>query len=279
MTKATSQRSRQRFIDHVGELRQRLFWWVLVFIGGSGLGYLWREPVQDLLAAPLHQPLYYTSPAGGFNFVFQICLLFGLFVSLPVLVYQLLRFIQPAMPNPSKKVLVVAVISSIGLAMAGANFAYFISLPAALHFLTAFAPEGVKALISTDAYMSFIGWYLVGFAILFQLPLLMLLINKVTPLGPGSLLRKLPAVTLASFIVAAVLTPTADPLNQTLMAGPIIALYLLTALLIGAVNWRPRTAKSVRTQPVDHASSRQPAELAQPVLLAEPGFRRRLVHL
>ena len=297
-------RPRQSLILHIQELRERLFWWVLVFIAGAIGGYFLSDTLQYLLAAPLGQPLYYTSPAGGFNFVFQICLLFGLLVSIPVLIYQLVRFVEPALPNATRSFISTSIVTSILLALGGAAFAYFISLPAALHFLNSFTPDNIKSLISTDAYMSFASWYIGGFAILFQLPLIVLIVNRITPLGPGPMLRKLHMIVLASFMIAAVLTPTADPFNQAIMAGPIIILYILSAGIVAFVNRKrklgPKDVKRIELalfdgqQPYyyDLPVQNQPEQLMplqqselpvqqiqQPAPQASPPQQRRIVRL
>ena len=110
--------------------------------------------------------------------------------------------------------------------LSGLAVAYHSSLPAALHFLGAFGVGSVKSLISTDEYFSFVLRYLACFAS-FQLPLVMLLLNRMTPLSPKTLIKHSRYVIAASFIIAAVITPTPDPVNQTIAVSPIIVLYAL----------------------------------------------------
>jgi sec-independent protein translocase protein TatC len=223
-------------MEHVAELRVRLLWWGGAVAIGSGLGYVWRQPIQDALLKPLNLPLFYTSPGGGFNFLLKICLFFGVLVSVPVLVYHLLRFIEPTLPHRSRFLIVKALIASTALTVAGAAFAYYVTLPAALHFLNEFSSDQVKALISTNEYISFVTIYVAAFAMLFQLPLILLFVNNITPLSPGGLMKQQRLVVVLSFVAAAIITPTPDIVNQTLMALPIIVLYQISIVLVWVAN-------------------------------------------
>lgn len=228
--------NRQPFLSHVQELRGRLAWSVVALLIGTAIGYFIKDQLLHILVAPLGKTLYYTSPGGGFSLIVQLCLGFGIIFAVPVLIFHIIRFLAPVLPNYSLRFLVTILLSSCVLVALGVSFAYFISLPAALYFLNEFSNDQVQALISTDTYMSFVAIYLAGFAVLFQLPLLLLIINSVTPLRPRKLLANTKWVILASFVAAAIITPTPDPFNQTIMAGPIIVLYAASILLVKIAN-------------------------------------------
>jgi sec-independent protein translocase protein TatC len=232
--------TRQTVAGHLSELRRRLFWIIVAVAVGSVSGYLLRFQLLALLIKPLNQTLYYSTPGGGFNFVFSLSLIFGFTVSLPVIVYQLLQFIAPVFPQRSPKMLARYLVASCALVLLGAGFAYFVSLPAALRFLNDFSTDQVHSLISSDSYLSFVATYLGGFAALFQLPLILLLVNKVQPLPPSKLLSWQKWVIVLASIVAAVLTPTQDPVNMLIMAVPIVLLYQVSILLVWLTNRRRR---------------------------------------
>lgn len=232
----------QPFITHVRELRTRLLWSVGAVLLGASVGFLLKEQILILIQRPLGQTLFYSSPTGGLDFLVKVCLLFGLVLALPVCVYNLLKFLEPAIAKRSKHMATKSLVASLILAAGGVAFAYLVSLPAALNFLTKFGLPGVESLISANEYLSFVMTYLVGFALIFQLPLLLLVINTVTPLSPRGLLKSGRLVVAGSFIVAAVLTPTPDPVNQSIMALPVVLLYLFSVLFIWLKN---RAVKSV----------------------------------
>lgn len=246
--------SQKPFIEHVQELRLRLLVPALFLLIGGVVGYLLREPVQALLMKPLSQPLFYTSPAGGFEFVFKVSLFVGVLAAVPVLTYNLLKFLEPAMPSHVNYLIIKVLVASVSLAGLGAGFAYFVSLPAALHFLSEFGGADVHSLISTNEYLSFVTLYMAGFALLFQLPLILLFINRMTPLDPGRLLRRQRLVIVASFVLAAIVTPTPDPFNQLIMAGPMILLYEFSVALVWLTNRGRRTPASSSLAVIDGPS-------------------------
>lgn len=221
----TESLSRQPFMEHVRELRSRLTWSVVALLIGTTIGYFLKDGLLDILVAPLGETIYYTSPGGGFSLMIQLSLGFGIIVSVPILIFHLIRFLAPVLPGYSIRFLLVVLVSSCTLVALGVAFAYCVSLPAALYFLNEFSNDQVQSLISTDTYMSFVTLYLAGFAALFQLPLLLLIINGVMPLRPRKLLAGTRWVVLGSFVAAALITPTPDPFNQSIMAGPVIFLY------------------------------------------------------
>jgi sec-independent protein translocase protein TatC len=227
---------RQPFSEHLRELRTRIIWILFVFLLGSGIGYILRDYILSILIKPLNQTIFYTSPAGGFNFVINISLFFGFLFALPMIVYQTVRFVEPALPKKFPKLFLTIFASSTILLITGISFAYFISLPAALYFLNTFTTSEIRALISTDEYFSFVIHYLLGFGLVFQLPLIILAINAVKKISVKTLLGYERWIILISFIIAAILTPTPDMLNQIIMALPLILLYQLTIVIIWFVN-------------------------------------------
>lgn len=227
---------RTPFIEHIYELRKRLLICAVFVAIGAGVGYSINEQLLAIIQQPLGQKLFYTSPTGGFSFVFMLCVFFGVVFALPCIIYQIIAFLKPVLPHTSRRSMLLYPLCSVILAALGITFAYFISLPASLHFLANFGGGNIEALITTDTYFNFALSYIMGFAILFQLPLLLTIANRITPLKPGKLMKWQRYVIIGSFIGAAMITPTPDPFNQLLMAGPIIILYQLSIVLIWVIN-------------------------------------------
>lgn len=224
---------------------------VMFLVAGAVAGYFIHDYLVAFLQRPLNDSLYYTTPGGAFSFVIKVCTVFGLVVALPMLIYQIFAFFGPLISLKTKRGISLYVLASFALAVGGIAFAYFISLPAALHFLVNFGgASNIESLITANEYFNFVLTYVAGFAVLFQVPLIILLIDKVKPLPPKSLFGSLRYVVLGSFIAAAVITPTPDPMNQILMAGPIILLYLLSASVVALRHvWRQRRAAARVPQP------------------------------
>ncbi|HLG90835.1 MAG TPA: twin-arginine translocase subunit TatC [Candidatus Saccharimonadales bacterium] len=235
----------QPFSEHVRELQIRLILVASTLFAGSVLGYILHNRLFQIVRRPLNEQLYYTTPTGGFNALIKISILFGILVTVPVFVYQVGKFLRPALRRYMGAVRII--LFSSALMVAGVLFAYFISLPAALHFLSNISSEDLQSLLTINEYLNFIFGYTAGFALLFQLPLILLFINRIKPQNPRRLMKHQRFVVLFSFVIAAILTPTPDPMNQVLMAAPIILLYQFSVGLIWLVNRRDnkRLAKAV----------------------------------
>lgn len=235
--------SPQPFLDHMYELRKRVLWSVAVVFAGAGVGYFFKTQIINALAQPLHMPLYYTSPSGGFMFVMQVCLLVGGLVSLPIFLYNGIRFFEPAFAKSrlSRHRISVVILVSALLAVAGVAFSYLVVLPASIHFFSMFNVGPVNAWISAKEYLTFATSYLMLMALLFQLPLVLLVANSIHRFPPGSIGKWRKWVIVGAFVVSFPIT--FDMVSQTLMAIPIILLYELSGLIIWAVNRKHHRVK------------------------------------
>lgn len=238
-------RERQAFLSHILELRNRIFCSVAVLLLGAGFGYAIHNYLAEILRLPLGEQLYYTTPGGGFEFAIKISLYFGLLIAIPVIVYNTLRFIEPALPREVSRraTLGIMTVSSM-LAVAGVLFCYYLVLPNALHFFAGYGGETVKALISASSYLTFVLNCLATFALIFQLPLIILVINRITPLTPSGLMKLQRWVIAGSFGIAVLLPFAYDPMTQLVLALPIIGLFYLSVALVWLANYRrmPRPA-------------------------------------
>lgn len=263
---------RAPLIEHVRELRTRLMWALAFVILGAGLGYLVHERLLNIVQQPLHQTLYYTTPTGALGFILKICVTFGILVGLPVIMYQIFAFFGPLLNNRTKKGVVAFTFLSVILALSGALFAYYLTLPAALHFLVGFSSDNIRSLITANEYFNFAFAYILGFAVLFQIPLILAFINRITPLQPKKLAGSIRYIVVASFVVAAIITPTPDPMNQAMMAAPAIVLYLLSIIIIIAINARSnRKQNAAINQPHFETQQRYtPSHRHEPALAPTP---------
>jgi sec-independent protein translocase protein TatC len=228
-------------MEHLHELRRRLFFIAVSVIAWSSAAYAVQQRIVNVLLKPSHgQSFVYTSPIGGIDFLFRVCLYTGLIFSIPVIVYQLLRFSAPLMRNDSISFIAWGTAISGILAVAGMVFGYFVGLPAALHFLLhQFMTSQIKPLITVQSYMSFVMVYMVGSALMFQVPLFLIFINRIKPLKPSRLFHYERWVILIAFIVAGLMNPTPNLLDQLMVAGPIIVMYQVGIGIIALLN-RPR---------------------------------------
>ncbi len=238
------------FLDHVHELQGRLFVIVLAFLVVAGAAYPFFDKIVAVIVAPLDkgQQLVYLTPGGAFSFIIKVCLYIGIMGALPVIIYQLYQFLMPAVRRVHLRVVLGYTLASLVLAIIGVVFAYVVSLPAALHFLTSFDLYHINPMLTIDSYFSFVMTYLLAGALLFQLPIVMLIINSVTPLTPSKLMGAQRGIIVGSFVVAAIISPTPDALNQTLLASPMIMMYQLGIIIIWLRNRRTRPLVTAQSQ-------------------------------
>ncbi len=259
-------------MDHLKELQGRLFSTVLIFLLIASAAYPFFGVVTEYLMAPLKQgqDLVYLTPGGAFSFIIKVCAFIGLVGVLPVIIFHLYRFFMPAVRQVLLRTVLLYTIASFLLAIVGIAFAYYVSLPAALQFLTGFNLNHINPMLTIDSYFSFIMTYLFAGALLFQLPLIMLIINSATPLTPSKLMKAQGKMILGSFIVAAIISPTPDAINQTLLASPIVVMYQFGIMLIVLKNRKARRKAKVAAAKAAKQAEPVPAPLqlaAQPVPL------------
>lgn len=219
--------------DHIKELVKRLVLVTFVLIVSSSLAYFFYDSILNFLRQPLGEELYYTSPAGSFNLIFKVCLMVGFIVTTPFLIYQLLMFIKPAFIKyfSTKKIILTTLAASI-LAVSGAAFAYFLILPGTLMFLSSFKTEGLSALISASDYLKFITNIMILFALMFQLPLIISMIDNIQKLSVKKLFSIQKWVIIVSIIVAIIAPFNYDVITTLMVIVPIVALYNLSVITI-----------------------------------------------
>ena len=223
------------FLEHLYELRKRLFWVVLTLVFTSAIGLQIKDPLIEVVMAPLHgEKLIYLTPGGGFSFIFTLCLYFGALFTIPVIVFQIYRFLRPMIGEITQRFVLSFMIVSTLLAAAGASFGYFFAIPAAIGFLSNIAGEAVVASLTAESYLNFVVGYMFGLALLFQLPLLLFLLDHVRPLPPGALMKSQRFVIVAAIVLAALITPTPDMLNLAMVAGPVILVYEIGVIAVYA---------------------------------------------
>ena len=220
-------------MGHVRELRRRLFWSAVWLVILSGAIFPFYKQIIQILMRPLgNEKLYFLSPVGGLGFAMKICMYVGLIAVLPILVYNLYKFVAPIIPHHRARMAIGYICMSVLLAICGVAFAYTVSLPSALHFLTHFDIGNISAMLTVDAYLSFIVAYVLAGALLFQLPLIMVIIDSITPTPPSGWNKYQRHMIVAAFVIAMLITPVPDILNQVILALPIIVMYQVGILLI-----------------------------------------------
>jgi sec-independent protein translocase protein TatC len=240
-------------IEHLHELRKRAFYCgVSVGLVGTG-AYFVQQRLVNMLLWPTHgQQFIYTSVGGGISFLFKLCIYIGIAICLPLIAYHLLRYLQPLLRFESRRFIAISSIVCGILALSGMAFGYFIGLPAALHFLLhQFSSKQIHPLLTIQEYMSFVTAYMLGSALLFQIPLVLLFINRIKPLSPRRLWHYERWVILGAFVASGLMNPTPEIVSQLALAGPIIIMYQIGIIIIWRLN-RGRLYSPQIRQLVEH---------------------------
>jgi sec-independent protein translocase protein TatC len=236
---ARSVDDRMPFMEHLGELRVRIVRSLYGVLAGAAIALPFSQWIVDWLARPvtrLGYELVFTAPAEAFWVQMKVGLFGGLFLSAPVILWQVWAFIAPGLHHHEKKYAAPFVIIGSLMFLAGGAFALFVVTPYALTFLLGYARPGLKPMITIQNHIDFLLKFTLAFGIVFELPLALTLLARMGVVTARTLARHRKYAVLGAFVVSAVLTPTPDAFNQALMAGPLIVLYevgIVSARLFG----------------------------------------------
>ena len=220
------------FLEHLEELRVRLIHSVVALCVGFGICWGWHEEIFHFLTQPLRKAFpdvkfIFTGPSEALILYMKMAFFAGIFLAAPYILYQAWAFIAPGL-YPHEKRYVVPFVSMGSLCFAGgAAFGHYFLFPATFRFLGSFGGVDMQFLPKIDEYFSFYSWFLLGLGLVFQTPVIILILARIGLVTPGFLLRQWKWAVVTAFVVAAFVTPSPDMVNQTALALPMIGLYLL----------------------------------------------------
>ena len=218
------------FMEHLGELRVRIMRALMALLVGLAIAFPFSQRVVDWLARPIQRSgntLVFLAVTEAFWVQMKVALFLGLFIASPGILWQVWRFVEPGLHGHEKKYAVPFVLIGSLLFIAGGAFSLLIVTPSAISFLLSYARPGLQPMISIGNYIDFLLKFTLAFGAVFEVPLAMTLVARMGLVTAKQFARNRKYAILGAFIAGAVLTPTPDMVNQTLMAGPIIILYEL----------------------------------------------------
>ena len=218
-------------LRHLEELRTRIIRSLIAVAVGSCVSYFYIEEIMRYLTLPTGR-LYYLQPAEAFFTYIKIAIFAGFLLALPVVFYQVWKFILPALTVRERTVIGILVPSSVLLFFSGLAFSFFLVLPAALQFFIGFSTENLQPMFTLHQYFDFVLAFILPFGAVFELPLLVIVFAKLGFIGSKFLQSKQRIVIFLSFVVGAVISPTPDIFTQSMIAIPLILLYELSYLVV-----------------------------------------------
>jgi sec-independent protein translocase protein TatC len=221
------------FLDHLEELRRRIFKCVLAAAIFSIAAYFISEHLVDIVTAPLHDyGVYFKSPTEAFMVRFKMSIFAGLVAAMPVIFYQLWMFVGPALYRTELRVVIPVIFSATVFFLVGGGFCFFYIIPLAVRFLLGFATENLKPMIMVGEYISFVSMMVLAFGLVFELPVAAFILGRMGVVDHRMLAKGRRYAIIIILIAAAVLTPTPDMISQLLLAGPLYFLYEVSIVVV-----------------------------------------------
>jgi len=240
------------FLDHLEELRKRLFWVAGAVIVGVVVAFvlLSKLDIIRLLERPilplLHgQKLIYTHPGTSFHILLNASLVLGIILASPVVVGQLWGFLAPALYAHEKKIVIPVVVSMVALFLAGVALSYFVVLPLTLRFLMSIESTALTPMISATEYFDFAISMCLAFGAVFEVPIAVLALTALGIVTPQFLSRYRRHAIVVCLVAAAFITPGADPYSLFALAIPLYFLYELS-VIVAMFTWRKRQQREAR---------------------------------
>jgi len=242
----------QPLVNHLIELRTRLLHAVMGILIVFACLYYFANDLYAFVSEPLRaflpegSSMIATDVASPFFAPFKLTLMAAVFISMPYVLYQIWRFIAPALYDKEKRLAFPLLFSSIILFYLGMAFAYFVVFPLVFGFFTSAAPEGVTVMTDISRYLDFVLKLFFAFGLAFEIPIATILLVMVGVTTSQSLAEKRPYIVVACFVVGMLLTPP-DVISQTLLAIPMWMLFEVGVIFSKLIEKRSSTSEETNS--------------------------------
>ena len=224
-------------VGHLSELRKRLIIIAVAVIVGTCISYYYVDLLLEILLKPAGK-LYYMRPTEAFFTYMKVSVVGGLVIAAPIILHQIWLFVKPALTVREKQLSNWILPVAIGLFGIGIVFSYFLVLPAAVKFFMGFATDELQPMFSIGQYMDFVLSFVLPFGLIFELPLILIILGYFNLITSRFLKTKRKIFILISFIIGAVISPTPDMFSQTMIALPMILLYETSLFVLAKIMKR-----------------------------------------
>jgi sec-independent protein translocase protein TatC len=222
-------------IDHLDELRKRILLCLAAVTVFAVVGYIFFDPVLRILTAPAKEVItkfYFFAPQDAFIVRIKTAFFAGLIAAAPLIFYHAWRFVTPGLVEKERRLLIPMSLLATVLFLTGVLFCYYTVLPIGIKFLLGFCVNRLVPMIDIDAYLQFVTTLLLAFGILFLLPIIIYLLARFNIVSPKTLASQRGNIVIAIFIIAAIVTPSTDPMSQVALALPMWALFEISLFIV-----------------------------------------------
>jgi len=242
--------------EHLEELRARLFKSAVAIVLGFIVGFVFRRPVLDVLTQPYCSldprlraasnalggeqcKLIFVDVTGAFFISLKAAAIVAVVLAAPAVFYQIWRFVTPGLRPVERRYAIPFVVITQVLFAGGAVFSYFL-IPRALEFLLGFAGDRVESLMDADRYLSFVLQTMIAFGLAFEFPVVLVLLSLMGVVSAAGMRKYRRHALFGTFVAAAIITPTQDPMTMTMMAAPLVLFYEASILAARLIERRRR---------------------------------------
>ena len=224
--------------SHLLELRRRVTYSAISVLVTTALAFVFHQqllkflmgPAEQFADTPLGKPIY-TQLTEFIGIAAKASLLVGIFAALPFILFQVVMFVAPGLNSKERRYLYVLMPVSVLMFVAGSAFGYKVLFPPMIGFLQDFGSDVATPMISIGSYVNLMLTLLFWMGIIFEMPVVLFFLAKIGVVSPEFLAKNRRYAVVLAFILGAMITPTFDPINQALVAGPIIVLYEVSVWL------------------------------------------------
>lgn len=235
--------SRMGLMEHLIELRSRMIWIVGALLIGTLISFLFVEPILAVITAPVMdasgKPLIAIGPTDTIGIFFRVGFVAGAVFAMPVIVYQIVAFVAPGLYPHEKRALFMLLPGVMVLFFIGAWFAFNIMVPVATSFLQNFLGSVISQEWTVDRYVNFVTRIVFWIGVFFETPLVIAFLARIGLVTGPKLLSYWRQALVGTSIIAAIITPTVDPVNMVIVMGPLIVLYFM-GVGLAYILYRPR---------------------------------------
>ena len=228
------------FLDHLEELRWRLIKSIASVLIGAVISFYFIDQIIEFLVKPTEalknsMDLQVLKVQGMFMIKWSIALFGGIIISIPVLTFQIWKFVAPGLYIDEKKYIIPLIIFTFLSFLCGLIFAYMIVIPFSLSFFTSVGFEGIQNNFSINYYFSFITWLMIGSGLIFELPVIVFILSVIGLLTPAFMRHYRRYAIVIILVLSAFITPP-DPVSLVLMSIPLLVLYEVSIGVSWLVN-------------------------------------------
>jgi sec-independent protein translocase protein TatC len=222
-------------LEHLEELRRRLIIIIVAVVVGSVIGYLFSGPILDFLRKPLpagYETLYFRTVGGAFGVKLKISLFAGIALAMPVILFELWRFVTPGLTRSERRLVWPMLIGALVLFAIGMAVGYLI-IPFALAFLLSFGEPGrIEPLLDLNEYVGFVTTLMLAFGLVMEFPIVLIALSRVGILSYERIARQRRFVIVGIVIFAVIVTPGGDPFSPSILSAVMYVLFEISLLVI-----------------------------------------------